>query len=105
MFLHTITGACTPVCLLAAIDSVETVTPPFGAILTMLQTACERATSTLAAAGWKSIAYQLDEVTMVSDSASTVRLRAALSTVRRRLDGKYLRPQLDDSSHRGRAEL
>ena len=31
MFLHTITGACTPVCLLAAIDSVETVTPPFGA--------------------------------------------------------------------------
>ncbi len=29
MFLHTITDACTPVCLFAAITSVEAVTPPY----------------------------------------------------------------------------
>jgi hypothetical protein len=31
LVLRTITGARTPVCLLAAINSVEAVTPPFGA--------------------------------------------------------------------------
>jgi len=30
VFLHTITDACTPVCLLTAITSVEAVTPPYG---------------------------------------------------------------------------
>ena len=30
MFLHTVTDACTPVCLLTAITSVEAVTPPRG---------------------------------------------------------------------------
>jgi len=29
VFLHTITDACTPVCLFAAITSVEAVTPPY----------------------------------------------------------------------------
>jgi len=34
LFLHAITGACTPVCLSAASTSVEAVTPPFWQVKT-----------------------------------------------------------------------
>jgi len=40
--LHTITGACTPTCLLAANTSVEAVTPP-RCFATGMLTGCQRA--------------------------------------------------------------
>ena len=69
--LHTVTGACTPVCLLAANISVEAVTPPSrgGQLLAgfrrenrawKIRNRYQRSTSTLASAAWKSTTHEVN---------------------------------------------